>query len=177
MRLSEWRARAPRREALGPKVRAVLEPVLGTLGAGGDPDAWISWGEDAAYRFVLLVPTAAGLATCTVRPTGAAGGPRVSAKLVRWGRVQVGDLDVDTQQGHRLATIQVEGLVLRGVDAEADELGRFVAALASATDGRTLPLAAPAPARRAAAGTRPRTGGASGARSDGTRTRARVPRQ
>ncbi|HEU4673162.1 MAG TPA: hypothetical protein VFS32_09710 [Candidatus Limnocylindrales bacterium] len=155
MRLSAWRSAAPRREALGPKVRAVLEPVLVTLGAEADPHVWIGWGEDAAYRFTLLVPTAGGLGLCVVRPTGGAEGPRVSAKLVRWSRAQVGDLDVDTQQGHRLATVQVEGTVLRGVDAEADALGRFVQALASAVDGRGLP-SLDEPGRRRAPARRPR---------------------
>ncbi|HEY3523830.1 MAG TPA: hypothetical protein VGK63_09005 [Candidatus Limnocylindrales bacterium] len=160
MRLSAWRAGAPRRESLAPKVRAVLEPVLAALGAEPDPHVWIAWGEDAAYRYVLLVPTRGGLGVCTVRPTAGTEGPRVSAKLVRWSRAQVGDLDVDTQQGHRLATVQVEGTVLRAVDADTDQLGRFVQALVAAVDGRDLP-SLDEPRRRAPARTGSRTPAAS----------------
>ena len=175
MRLSEWRTRAPRREALAPRVRAVLEPVLRTLGAEADPHVWISWGEDAAYRFMLLVPMSAGLAICTVRPNAGAEGPRVTAKLVRWARAQLGDFEVDTQQGHRIATVQVEGLVLRGVDAEADGLGRFVAALAAAAEGRPLP-GIDTPRRRAAPPSDPpRVVSRAAARSAPSRARTRTP--
>ncbi len=44
MRLLAWRAGAPRREAPGPKARAVVEPVPATLGAEADPHVWIAWG-------------------------------------------------------------------------------------------------------------------------------------
>jgi hypothetical protein len=153
MRLSEWRVRAPQRDALGPRVLAVLEPVLATLGADRDPHVWIGWGGDAAFRYTLLAPTPAGLAVCLVRPTGGPDGPRVTGKLVRWGRVQVGDLDVETQEAHRLATVQIEGQVLKGVDDEADRVARFARTVMAAHEGRpTTSLDEPA-----ARGTRGRT--------------------
>ncbi|HEU4571123.1 MAG TPA: hypothetical protein VFR93_00425 [Candidatus Limnocylindrales bacterium] len=163
MRLTEWRAAAPHRDALGTKVLTVLEPVLRALGAEDDPHVWVDWGEDPSYRYTLLVPTAAGLGVCAVRPGGGPDGPRIGAKLVRWGRVQLGELTIETQAGHRLATVQLEGQVLRGVDDDGDRVARFVRAVAAGIDGRPVPsLDEPkASARRTtvttAPGGRPRT--------------------
>lgn len=137
MRLSEWRAAAPTKEAASSRVMAVVEPVLESLGAGRDPECWIAWGDDPALRWTLLAPTPAGLVECAVRVSVPGEGPRAAAKLVRWPRVQVGDLAVETQAGHRFVSIQVEGLVLKGVDAEADRVAAFVRRLFDAIDGRT----------------------------------------
>jgi hypothetical protein len=57
MRLSEWRARAPHKEAMTPKVLAVVEAVMTTLGADDDPTCWIVWGDDPGVRYVVLAPT------------------------------------------------------------------------------------------------------------------------
>ena len=61
MRLSDWRSRSPHREAMGPKVLAAVEPVLAALGAEPDPRCWVAWGDDPAVRYLVLVPTPAGL--------------------------------------------------------------------------------------------------------------------
>lgn len=55
MRLSDWRSRAPHKDAMTPKVLAVIEPVLASLGADPDPSSWVVWGEDPGVRYVLLV--------------------------------------------------------------------------------------------------------------------------
>lgn len=149
MRLSDWRRATPHRESLGPRVLAVLEPVLATLGAERDPHVWIAWGEDPGDRYTLFAITPGGLGTCMVRVNPSGEGPRIRAKLVRWGRVQVGDLDVETQESHRLLTVQLEGHVLKGVDADGDAVARFVHAVLAAVDGRPMPnLEAPASRRR-----------------------------
>lgn len=157
MRLSEWRASAPTKDAASPKVMAVLEPVLENLGAGRDPECWVAWGDDPGVRWMLLAPTPAGLVECAVRVNVPGEGPRVAAKLVRWPRVQVGDLAVEAQAGHRFVSLQVEGLVLKGVDAEADRVVGFVRRLLDAIDGR--PSAEAEPGRR---GSPPRGRGPSG---------------
>ncbi len=151
MRLSEWRSGAPNREALGPRVTAVLEPVLGALGAGPDPELWVVWGEDPGTRYTMLLPITAGLGVVNVRVSVPGEGPRASGRLVRWSRLQFGELDVEAQAGHLLASIQVEGLVLRGVDAAAGQMAAFVRTVMAGADGRPLPGAsrgkrAPAPA-------------------------------
>jgi hypothetical protein len=138
MRLSEWRARPPNKEAANPKVMGVLEPVLRVLGAEADPHCWAAWGDDSAIRWSLLVPTTAGLIGCFVRVNVAGEGPRVTAKLTRWGRVQLGDLAIETQGPHRLLSFQVEQAVIRGVDDEADEIALFARAILTAVDGRPL---------------------------------------
>lgn len=139
MRLSEWRATAPSKDAVSAKVLAVLEPVLESLGAGRDPECWVHWGDDPGVRWTLLAPTLAGLVEANVRVSVPGEGPRVAAKLVRWSRVQIGDLAVESQGGHRFVSLQVEGVVLRGIDAEADRITTFVRRLLDAADGRGAP--------------------------------------
>jgi hypothetical protein len=188
VRLSAWRAAAPNREAGGPKVAAVVEPVLAAMGAGPDPSCWVAWGEEPAVRYTILVPTEPGLIVAFVRVTVPGEGPRASAKLVRWNRVQVGELGVETQAGHRLLSFQVEGVVLRGVDDEADHVAAFAIRLIAAIDGRPLPAEPPAsgsgrtkPAAQKPAAQKPaaqksaRTRTASAGTASGVRTRRSNP--
>jgi hypothetical protein len=166
MRLSEWRAAAPARPAVDAKVIAVVTPVLEALGAGADPHCWVAWGDDVSSRWQVLVPTMSGLVVVFVRVNLAGEGPRASAKLVRWGRVQVGELAIETQSGHRILSFSVENVILKGVDAEADRVASFALGLIGAIDGRLASVDAafglPAAKRRAApAGRSPSaTGGA-----------------
>jgi hypothetical protein len=139
MRLSEWRAAAPHKDAGAAKVWAVVEPILAALATGPDPHGWVAWGEEAWSRYAILVPTEPGLVTCFVRVLVPGEGPRASAKLVRWNRVAIGELAIEAQQGHRLLSFQVEGQVLRGVDAEADRVAAFALRVIAAIDGRPLP--------------------------------------
>jgi hypothetical protein len=139
MRLSEWRAAAPTRESMTLKVLAVVEPVLSALGAERDPFSWVAWGDDPSVRYTVLVPGVGGLIVCHVRVNIPGEGPRASAKLTRWPRVQLGELAIETQSGHRLVSFQVDQYVLRGVDAEADRIANFALALFAAVDGRPMP--------------------------------------
>jgi hypothetical protein len=134
MRLSEWRAAAPHKDAVSARVVAAVDPVLAALGSGGDPHAWIVWGEEPSVRYTILVPTDPGLVVCFVRVLVPGEGPRASAKLVRWSR-----LAVEAQEGHRLLSVQVDQQVLRGVDAEADRAAAFALRVIAAIDGRPLP--------------------------------------
>lgn len=159
MRLSEWRASAPSRDAVAAKVDAVVDPVLASLGAGPDPHCWVAWGEEPANRFSLFVPTDPGLLVCFVRVNVPGEGPRATTKLVRWPKVTIGELSVETQAGHRMLSFQLESQVLRGVDAEADRAAAFALRVIAAIDGRPLPPVEDAGGGRAATG-RPVTGGA-----------------
>src|SRR5450759_5474284 len=76
MRLRDWGAVAPIPAAAGPKVLAVAEATLATLGATPDPDCWVAWGEDPGVRWVLLAATPAGLVTVHVRVIVPQEGPR-----------------------------------------------------------------------------------------------------
>ena len=151
MRLSEWGAMAPIPAAVGPNVLAVAEATLATLGATPDPHCWVAWGEDPGVRWVLLAATPAGLVTVHVRVIVLLEGPRAAGKLVRWPRVQLGDVQVEVQGVHRIISATVEGVILRGVDAEADAVGAFLQGVFAAIDGRPSPVppapstAAPAP--------------------------------
>jgi hypothetical protein len=138
MRLSDWRGEAPTREAIGQKVLAVIEPVLANLGCQSDPECWVAWGDDPGSRYSILVPTLRGLVQCHVRVNVPGEGPRSTGKLVRWPKVQIGEMMVEMVQGHRIVTTQLEGLVLRGVDESADRSAAFMMTVFDAIDGRIL---------------------------------------
>ena len=163
MRLSAWRAAAPHRDAATAKVAAVVDPVLATFGAEPDPHCWVAWGDDPAVRYTILVPTDPGLISCFVRVNVSGEGPRVSTKLVRWNRVAIGELGLETTGAHRLLSFQVEQHVLRGVDAEADRVAAFALRLIAAVDGRPLPPVEERARRRAATARRGGTAAGSSA--------------
>jgi hypothetical protein len=146
MRLSEWRAKAPVREALGTKTMAVVTPVLGVMGVEADPQAWVQWGDDPGTKYTIFVPLAAGLVIVSVRNLGEMG-YRAAAKMVRWSRVQLGDLSVETEGSHRMISFQLESMVLRGADDVADAVGRFALVVFAAVEARPWP-AFDAPGRR-----------------------------
>jgi len=127
----------------------VVEPVLKVLGTEPDPHAWIVWGDDPSARYVIMALAPAGLAICHVRVNVPGEGSRASGKLVRWGRVQVGELDVEMGGGHRLLSVQLETQVIRGVDADADLIAGFIHAVFAGIDGRPLPRLDADPARAA----------------------------
>ena len=135
----------------------VVEAALVTLGAERDPECWVAWGDDPAVRYLILAPTSSGLVQLNVRVNVPGEGPRAGGKIVRWARVQLGELGVEIQGGHRLVTFQIDALVLNGVDEAADRVAAFAQALFAAVDGRSTGPAAgskrSAPAPRAPAKT------------------------
>lgn len=149
MRLSEWRAKPPVREALGPRTMAVVAPVLGVMGIEPDPQAWVQWGDDPGTKYSIFVPLPAGLVIVSVRNLGELG-YRAAAKMVRWSRVQLGDLSVETEGAHRMISFQLESMVLRGADDVADAIGRFALVVFAAVEGRPWP-AFDTPGRRRSA--------------------------
>ena len=136
MRLSGWRAKAPFKDSVAPKVLAALDSALGVLGSEPDPECWVVWGDDPRIRYQVFVPTASGLVQVNVRVGVPGEGPSASGKVVRWNRVQLGELAVEIQAGHRLVTFQVETQPLNGADAAADAISGFARALFAAADGR-----------------------------------------
>lgn len=136
MRLSEWAERAPHKASMAPKVLATITRILESLGADPDPAAWVAWGDDPASRYLVLVPVAAGLIQVNVRVNVPQEGPRSSGKLVRWNRVQTGELSVEVVGRHRHVGFQVENVVMRGTDAEGDAVSSFALDLYAAIDGR-----------------------------------------
>ena len=138
MRLSEWRAKAPSKDAGGPKVAAVVDTVIDALGAERDPHCWVAWGEEPAVRYMILIPTEPGLITSFVRVNVPGEGPRATTKLIRWSRVSVGELAIETHAGHRLLSFQVEQQVLRGADAEADRVAAFAMRVIAGIEGRSI---------------------------------------
>ena len=139
MHLSDWPGRAPHKDSLTPKVVGVIEPVLAAFGVDPDPTCWVAWGDDPGARFLVFVPADAGLLQLHVRVNVPQEGPRAAAKLIRWNRVQTGELAMEYAGGHRLLSFQVEGQVLRGTDDEADAIADFALRLFAAIDGRPLP--------------------------------------
>lgn len=136
MRLSGWMASAPHKDSGSPKVLAVIEPILAMLGSDPDPACWVVWGEEPGSRYTLLVPTEAGMVQVNARVNVPGEGPRASGKLTRWPRVQIGDLAVEMQGGHRIMSFTLEGQILRGSDTTADQVSAFVLDVLAAVDGR-----------------------------------------
>jgi hypothetical protein len=136
MRLSEWQARADHPGAMAEKVLAPTRDALALLGADRDPECWVAWGDDPQVRWMLLVPSTAGLVQVNVRVNVPGEGPRAAGKLVRWHRVQIGELSAEVQGGHRVLTFQVESALLHGADGDADAAASFVDRLFAAMDGR-----------------------------------------
>lgn len=136
MRLSQWRKAAPTAGAMNDRVLAVVGPVLSDLGAERDPECWVAWGEDPDLRYSLLAPTLAGLITVAIRFANPEEGPRVIAKLIRWSKVSVSELGLDAGGGHRMVAVQVENMVLKGMDEEADRICDFVRILIAGVDDR-----------------------------------------
>ena len=143
MRLSDWQAQAPHPESMPDKVLRPAHDALALLGTEFDPECWIVWGDDPAVRWTILVPSAAGLVQVNVRVNVPGEGPRAAGKLIRWHRVQVGELSVEIQGGHRLLTFQVEAHLLHGADEAADAAAGFIQRLFAAMDGRMLGLEPP----------------------------------
>jgi hypothetical protein len=141
MRWSGWRAKAPFKDSIAPNVLAVVDTALSGLGADPDPECWVVWGDDPRSRYLLLVPSPSGLVMVNVRVSVPGEGPRAGGKVVRWPRVQLGELGIEIQGGHRLVTFQVEAQVLSGADATADAIAGFAQALFAAADGRPAPVA------------------------------------
>jgi hypothetical protein len=144
MRVGEWRKAAPNKESMSNAVLAILRPVLVDLGAEADAECWVVWGEDPESRYSVLAPTGAGLVTVAVRLNGP-DGPRATAKLVRWSKLSVSELGIESSGGHRLVAVQVESHVLKGIDTDADRICEFVRGLIAAIDGRgstMIPVAA-----------------------------------
>jgi hypothetical protein len=139
MRLSEWRASAPSRDAGSAKVAALVTPVLTALGTEPDPHGWIVWGDGSGARHTILAPTAAGLVTCFVQVNVPGEGPRASARLIRWGRAELGELAMETSAGHRLLSFQIASHVLQGADETADRIAAFALEVFAAMDGRPRP--------------------------------------
>jgi len=136
MRFTGWRARAPQKESLTPKVEAAIKPALVALGGEADPETWIVWGDDPTARYTLLALSPAGLIIVAVRVNVPQEGPRTSAKLVRWDRVQTGELAMDVAGGHRHVSFQVEGQIMRGSDTDADDISAFALEVFAGIDGR-----------------------------------------
>ena len=139
MRLSQWRRSERGQKVMGGKVADALEPVLAGLGAPGDPEAYVLWSEDWQTRYMVMAAADAGLAIVHVRVNVPQEGPRASGKLVRWSRVQLNDLTAEAHHEHRYVTIQIEGSVLQGVDAEAEAISDWASHVFARIDGRVGP--------------------------------------
>jgi hypothetical protein len=146
----------------------MVDPILLALGAEPDPTVWVAWGEEPGARYTILVPTPAGLISCFVRSNVPGEGPRATAKLTRWNRLQLGELAVESQGGHRLLSFQVEQHVLRGADEVADRIGRFATELFAALDGRVLPPPSGGRSRARLAGAGTATPGTAAAKASAT---------
>ena len=133
-------------------------------------------------RWTLMAPCAAGLAAVNVRAGGAGEGSRASGRLIRWSKVQVGELAAETERGHRLVMFQVEGQPIRGTDDDADHVAAFAGLTLAGLEGRPLPnldlrgggrRRPPRPGRSLPPGSAARGAAGSAAKAPGGRTTSR----
>jgi hypothetical protein len=144
MRLSEFAAAPSVPAAFAPKVLAAVRPVLVAIGAGEDPVGWFAADDDPAVRWSFLVPLPAGLVTLHVRVNVPGEGPRASARLVRWQRVQTGELTVESGGGtRRIVSFVIDSRVVRAADGEGDAVAAFAHAVFDAQDGRVAGVGEP----------------------------------
>jgi hypothetical protein len=136
MRLNDWRRIAPDPTCLGEDMLAALGRLLPGMGSEADPECWVVWGEDPERRYSVLVPTAVGVLVVAVRVGAGADGPRVTGKLARWSKLSLGEISLEVTGERRIIAVQVEGMVLKGVDEEADRICEFCLALAAGVEGR-----------------------------------------
>lgn len=139
MRLSGWRAKAPGRDGISARVTDAVGAILESLGADADPHGWVTWGDETGSRWTLLAPCAAGLAVVNVRAGAPEEGPRAAGRLIRWAKVQLGELSAEAERGHRLVMFQIEGQPIRGADDTADEVAAFAGLALAGLEGRPLP--------------------------------------
>jgi hypothetical protein len=139
MRLSGWRAKAPGRDGINQKAIDAVGSILGSLGAELDPHCWVTWGDETGSRWALMAPCPAGLAVVNVRAGGPGEGSRASGRLIRWSKVQLGELAAESERGHRLVMFQIEGQPIRGTDDEADGVAAFAGLALAGLEGRPLP--------------------------------------
>ena len=139
MRLSGWRTKAPGRDGINQKALDAVGSILESLGAEADPHCWVTWGDETGSRWALMAPCAAGLAVVNVRAGGPGEGSRASGRLVRWSKVQLGELAAESERGHRLVMFQIEGQPIRGTDDEGDGVAAFAGLALAGLEGRPLP--------------------------------------
>jgi len=139
MRLSGWRTKATGRDGINQKAFDAVGSILASLGAEADPHCWVTWADETGSRWSLMAPCPAGLAVLNVRPGGPGEGSRASGRLIRWGKVQVGELAAESERGHRLVMFQIEGQPIRGTDDEADGVAAFAGLALAGLEGRPLP--------------------------------------
>jgi hypothetical protein len=139
MRLSGWRTKAPGRDGINQKALDAVGSILSSLGADSDPHCWVTWGDETGGRWSLMAPCPAGLAVVNVRPGGPGEVSRASGRLIRWGKVQLGELAAESERGHRLVMFQIEGQPIRGTDDEADGVAAFAGLALAGLEGRPLP--------------------------------------
>lgn len=139
MRLSGWRTKAPGRDGIDPRILDMVGSILTALGADADPHCWVTWGDETASRWALMAPCPAGLAVVNVRAGGPQEGPRAGGRLVRWSKVQVGELAAEAERSHRLVMFQLEGQPIQGADEQADDVAAFAGLTLAGIEGRPLP--------------------------------------
>lgn len=168
MRLSAWRLKAPGKDGLNPRIIESVGMILTALGTDADPHGWLTWADETGSRWAFMAPCEAGLAVVNVRAGLPTEGPRAGGRLVRWTKVQIGELAVETERGHRLVMFQVEGQPIRGTDDQADDVAEFASLVLAGVDGRKLPdLDGPGAGSAKAASTGAKPGAKSGAKSAG----------
>ncbi len=126
MRFDDWRATPEGERHLTERLVALIDPVSRVLGVGTETACHVVWGDQPPARFQVLLATEAGLAVLNVRVNVPQEGPRISGRLVRWGRVQAGEVTIEAHSGHAQVSAQFEGQVLQGLDTAGERIAEWM---------------------------------------------------
>ena len=135
MQFSDWCETDEGRRRIPEPLVTLIGNAMRTLGVPLDAPAHVIWGDQPGQRFMVMLACDAGLAILGVRPSTPQEGPRVSGRLLRWSRVQVGELAIEAHHGHVQASAQMEGQVLQGLDAAGAQVAGWMAEVYRRVEG------------------------------------------
>jgi hypothetical protein len=135
MRFADWQATPEGSRYLSDRLVKLIESAAHTLGARDATPCYVAWGEQPEARFQVMLSTDGGLAIFSVRANVPQEGPRLSGRLVRWARVQVGELTFEAHSGHVQVSAQFEGQVLLGLDAAGERIAEWMTEVYRRVDG------------------------------------------
>ncbi|MGC8634130.1 MAG: hypothetical protein ACP5VP_05630 [Candidatus Limnocylindrales bacterium] len=135
MRFADWQATPEGSRYLTDRLVPLIESAARTLGAHDATPCYVAWGDQPEARFQVMLSTDGGLGIFNVRVSVPQEGPRLSGRLVRWARVQAGEVTFEAHSGHIQVSAQFEGQVLLGLDEAGERIAEWMTEVYRRVDG------------------------------------------